>query len=159
MKIFHLLDILILLLLVAGWIFPSIQPDYGVALASTGLRDPEYYWNYVCVGNLGNFSGSVLVEDTWEEGSHGHQFAVGPCIPANVLSIFIPLSAALVLFIIRSRKFLLRFWQFTIIGLALMGVFLHYTSWLVITHKLKSSVQRGMLGLIRIQHPRGQSHA
>lgn len=129
MKNSRLLDILIILLLVAGWVFPSIETDYGVALASTGLRDPENYWNYVCVGNIGYFSGSVLVEDTWEEGSHGHSFPVGLCIPANMLSLFVPLSAIVALFVIRSRKFLLRLWQFTVIALALMGIFLSYTTW------------------------------
>ena len=129
MKNFRLLDILIILLLVAGWIFPSIETDFGVALASTGLRDPEYYWNYVCVGNIGYFSGSVLVENTWEEGSHGHSFPVGSCIPANALSIFVPLSAIVSLFVSRSRRILLRFWQCTVIALALMGIFLSYTSW------------------------------
>ncbi len=129
MKKFHLLDVLIIPLLVAGWIFPSIETDYGVALASTGLRNPEYYWNYVCVGNIGYFSGSVLIEDTWEEGSHGHSFPVGLCIPANALSLFVPLSAIITLFVIRSRKILLRLWQFTVIALALMGIFLSYTTW------------------------------
>ena len=129
MKNFRLLDILIILLLVAGWVFPSIETDYGVALASTGLRDPEFYWNYVCVGNIGYFSGSVLVEDTWEEGSHGHSFAVGSCIPANALSLFVPLSAIVAIFVLRSRKILLWLWQFTVIALALMGIFLSYTTW------------------------------
>ena len=129
MKNFRRLDLLIILLLVAGWIIPSIQTHYGVALASTGLRDPQYYWNYVCVGNLGYFSGSVLVEDTLEEGSHGHSFPVGACIPANALSVFVPLSAIVSLFVTRSRKSLLRLWQLIAVALALMGIFLSYTSW------------------------------
>ena len=122
-------DVWIPVLLIVGWIFPSILPPYGVALASTGLQDPYNFWNYVCVGNIGFFSGSVLVEHTLEQGSHGHSFAVGPCIPANVLGIFLPVSGVLIIYFLALRRLILYLWGFIVIVLTLSGIHLSFTNW------------------------------
>jgi len=122
-------DVWIQVLLIVGWIFPSILPPYGVALASTGLQNPYNFWNYVCVGNIGFFSDSVLVEHTLEQASHGHSFAVGPCIPANLLGILLPVSGVLIINFLAIRRLIFNLWVFIVIILTLSGTHLSFTSW------------------------------
>lgn len=121
-------DATILILLVGGWILPSMWPGYGVGFGSTAQWNPDHYWNYIWIGETGFFSGGVIVEDTLEEG-HGHTWPVGPCIPAYVLSLWVPLSAAAILYYAPSRRFIKALWAAIRIGLVVVAAYTFYIAW------------------------------
>ena len=85
----HWQIVVIALLLVGGWILPSVAPPDGVTWGATGLRNRKFYWRNIYYGNCGFFSKCVVVEDTWE-GTHGHTWIIGPWIEGCLISLAVP---------------------------------------------------------------------
>jgi hypothetical protein len=114
----------IALLLVGGWILPSVAPPDGLIWAFSGLRNSEFYWRNVYYGNWGFFSKCVVVEDTWEW-THGHTWILGVWIEGYAVSLSVPIFGLFLLFAPSSRGcLLLKAYIALLCGFARIGLWL-----------------------------------